>query len=1319
MNIMKINNKEKQDLKKWIMERHPLKTNFRAWKRAYENLIDEKMTMKELLDYFYPYYIQELEENLTDNLKVYEEKIKQISLNINAQEVKIPLDLLSPEYFNRIFGSLQGSVILRVGNKHFTLNERNFANIKALISGEETQGEVLTSDRQLGHWIRDSNSVVVLNIKKATNTGYQMIDSDDENQNNPSPTGAWFPYWNLTDYDLTRYDIHQNDETVNNVVNCLMCALTNAGVDKVIIESLYKFIKNREVPFKDLSKIADKLRQNIKLITFCKGGKNTTSSWKPKNRPYETHIEICCMEGHYFLKEELPFKVSRFALLNWNKCLPYTNKCIKKFYTNKDGTEKPDYCNEDYIKNSQDLVKFLMDNKATLLNPRKINQALLESQFYRKCEEFETLEYTEDNYISNTDLRINKFEKFPTSSATAEFLFDFETVSAQDLPEKGSLGLRVYTRKTANTKVSGIHEEYAVAWKELGSSNPTKCVNTSAHIRNYIKKQKDAYKTETNPVLRNKLNKYRIWNKNEITPIFLARIARQVFPEGGDISMKSNEFVRLIAHNAGYDCRFIRPHLKEYESIDRGSKLITAKGIFSYYKLDEWGCETGKILHCLFQVRDSLGLIPSPLSKFGKLFPHIEQEKEIIPYSFFTPENTWTKDNKHPLKKILKCEELNTAEEIKQFKNNIKKWKCGNDDNINMLKYSSEYCKIDCDVLNEGLISYRESIFNITKDNPFNYDALNATDYMTIPSLIYDCMTIEGCLEGTYKISGIPQQYIQRCVVGGRCMLRENKPTYFKAENLIDAKFKNHRHYKKEISMEDYDAVSCYTSAFARGDGMLIGLPKVIEGSKYEEAFKNSNKDLKLLEKVTGKNGAFFCRIKITKVGKHRKFPVFSLMEDGKRDWATDDRILNKTIYVDSVSLEDYIKFQKIEFKIIDGYYFDEGYNTKIITFMKKLFNMRISAKNEIQVWKKGEKTPVETHKLDWNIPNLANTAKSLNKEVIKKLSEKYPKKDYYIRKYKNSIEVIYKLLMNCCYGKLLLKEIENDIDYIPVVKWVKDKKTNKYISINNWEKYFNRNQNKIKSFLPIPDRKNPTEIRVETWKTINDHFNNVHQGVLCLSHSKRLMNEVICLAEDEGLDVRYSDTDSIHIVNHDIPLLEKAFKRDYKRDLRGEDLGQFNPDFDTKNIVKGCRSIVFIGLAKKCYIDVLEGYDKDNKLIREYHIRLKGVPNASILREANRRDITPLELYDLLWNSFRISFDLLKKENNTLKVRFIFNDDWTISNETNFNRSLIFNNDEKKEWNKKFIEGNKEVRVNSEFKNYDNYNKTMLNLQSEVEVIN
>ena len=62
---------------------------------------------------------------------------------------------------------------------------------------------------------------------------------------------------------------------------------------------------------------------------------------------------------------------------------------------------------------------------------------------------------------------------------------------------------------------------------------------------------------------------------------------------------------------------------------------------------------------------------------------------------------------------------------------------------------------------------------------------------------------------------------------------------------------------------------------------------------------------------------------------------------------------------------------------------------------------------------------------------------------------------------------------------------------------------------------------------------------------------------------SKRIMNEVMTLAEDEGLNIWYQDTDSMHINYEEVELLALAFKNKYNRDLIGEDMSQFHIDFD------------------------------------------------------------------------------------------------------------------------------------------------------------
>ena len=58
-------------------------------------------------------------------------------------------------------------------------------------------------------------------------------------------------------------------------------------------------------------------------------------------------------------------------------------------------------------------------------------------------------------------------------------------------------------------------------------------------------------------------------------------------------------------------------------------------------------------------------------------------------------------------------------------------------------------------------------------------------------------------------------------------------------------------------------------------------------------------------------------------------------------------------------------------------------------------------------------------------------------------------------------------------------------------------------------------------------------------------------------------MNEVMTLAEDEGLNIWYQDTDSMHINYEEVELLALAFKSKCNRYLIGEDMSQFHIDFD------------------------------------------------------------------------------------------------------------------------------------------------------------
>jgi hypothetical protein len=381
----------------------------------------------------------------------------------------------------------------------------------------------------------------------------------------------------------------------------------------------------------------------------------------------------------------------------------------------------------------------------------------------------------------------------------------------------------------------------------------------------------------------------------------------------------------------------------------------------------------------------------------------------------------------------------------------------------------------------------------------------------------------------------------------------------------------------------DFDAVSLYPSAMKRMDGYLKGLPKVIDNLDFNS--------------IKGYNG-YFLQIVVKSVGVRRKFPTMSYVnEEGIRTFTND--MVDKTIFIDKIALEDAIKQHSIEFEVVRGYYFNEGFNTKINETIQHIFNER------------------------------------------KKLKAQ-----------KNPAEVVYKLIMNSAYGKSILKEIETEIKFFN-----NEEDMNVFIS---------RNYNWIQNYEAIDDS---TMWILEKVNPINNHFNIPHVGVSILSQSKRIMNEVMGLAEDNNLQMFYQDTDSIHITAEHIEILAKLYYGVYGKELIGEDLGQFHSDFD----LKGCDEVyanrsIFLG--KKCYIDELKGIDENGQEQTGYHIRMKGVPNTTIKHTAKNLGITVFELYEKLYQGDKIMFDLTE---GGAKANFKINKNGTINTLPFFERIISF----------------------------------------------
>lgn len=610
--------------------------------------------------------------------------------------------------------------------------------------------------------------------------------------------------------------------------------------------------------------------------------------------------------------------------------------------------------------------------------------------------------------------------------------------------------------------------------------------------------------------------------------------------------------LRLFAHNAGYDIKFIFGYLGKVKVIERGKSLLRATA--GFYKTD-------------IIVQDTYAHIAMPLRKFGNVFK-IPVSKEIIPYDLYTEENVakrfirmeeclagvdiqYRKNNIGKPKITKDLEELRTL-----FENNCTKWVCVVNGWVDIIKYSSMYCKMDCEVLKQGYNKFRGWMLEITD--------LDIDNYVSLPSVAND--GFNDCFEGVYRTKGIVREFIFQAMVGGRTMMRANKKSH------------------KQLVLDDFDAVSLYPSAMARLGGYLLGKPKMLGVPQMNMDFLNS---------VDG----YVVDIKITKVGKDQKFPLLSDINDGGIRVFNNDMV-GKVKTVDKISLEDLVQFQEVEFELIRGYYWDEGRNMKLKTKIEYFFGERVK--------KKAEKNPIES---------------------------------------------VYKLLMNSAYGKTLLKPFETDNKIIP------DKQKDDFVA---------RHYNQISEMASLHNGSH----KIKVYNTIDEHFNNAICGVEVLAMSKRIMNEVMCLAEDLGMKIYYQDTDSLHIPRADISGLASAFREKYGRDLIGKGMGQFHSDFNSDVIKKDIKAVESVFVGKKCYIDKLEGLDANGEVVNDYHIRMKGCSNESILWWCEQNNQTPMDLYKRLFAGEKIELD---QTCGGEKICFDYTKDYWVKTKEKFSRAITF----------------------------------------------
>jgi len=918
--------------------------------------------------------------------------------------------------------------------------------------------------------------------------------------------GAFFPFFhNLDKVNLDKYGVFNVMNTKNYETNCLCECFKAKGIDYTAVKCM---VKNQEIPMKKLKDVATNL--NLWISVRNVDDKSNLRHYGDKSNP---RLELGLIRKHYFLIEKTA----------------YTSYSIRNYFELKDQENFNMICGKrgnglirrkDKFISSYDCIKILLANEKTHLREITLNNDIYGTLHYNKLNDniFTDLSYNEnffdpmaDSYEGN--LMKNKYRKYKKDEdLVATIFFDFETSTSSE---------KEYNNKKENT--NPFHTPY--------------CVYTDRHRNGFFGAECGKYLLDA------------------------------LIAEYGEIGNEDADppKVRLIAHNAGYDFRFLVKYLHRLESIEKGNGLMIANA--TYYKGD-------KVLN--LEIKDSMKMINMPLKKFGKSFG-LDVKKEIMPYDLYSEENV----NKTFIDKDI-CLSYVDEEDQQEYLENCEKWGCIQDSEIDILKYAGEYCYMDCIVLRDGYRKFGELVKTAIDEDIENY--------ISLASMADNYLKKEGCYTGCLMLSGTPRHFIQKCVVGGRTMVSENK----KSRNLKSEtyekygikEFNKYSHKDKRIS--DFDAVSLYPSAMARMTGFLKGKPKIIHDFN----------DVR-----TWADGYFIC-CRIKSVKKKYNFPCTSIInEKGIRCFTND--LVGNVVYFDKVGLEDFENFHQGEIEFINGYYYDKGFNNKINETMKYLFSQRLKYKRE-----------------------------------------------------GNPIQMVFKELMNSSYGKASLKAIESDSVY---------KKPEEFMD------FMDRHYNYIKEACKMPNG----YYKIKLAKTIDNHFNNVPQGASILSWSKRIMYEVMTLAEDNDYPMYITDTDSLHIDSDKVPLLGEKFKEKYGRDLIGEDMGQFHTDFEMDGVGKDkdgneyeIVAVESIFLGKKAYIDKLESKDKKGKIITDYHIRLKGIPNDCIIHKANEKEYGGdlMKLYNDLYEGKKITFNLL-----AVRPKFELMKNMQVITKQKFNRQVGF----------------------------------------------
>lgn len=783
---------------------------------------------------------------------------------------------------------------LRDGSERYlTISENSKEEITDLLKQNFVQFKPHTS--------YGSDTVEQIYTKDIIAVGHSFIKYFEKTKRNAENwVGRYFAAINTTKIDLIRYQIYNVENYEIEQKHCVIHALEQQGIEQELLSRvLSSFQDCYSFPISKLPNLAKAINRTIHLYTFrhdeskLKGDKIMCKKYEvPNTEP----VKISLYKNHYFIYEDSI----------------YTNYSVEHYEEVKEEKDFNDVVKKDNRRNqyrrdknsaklsSIHLVR-LMDRQKmfdwnseiiqkTRTGDNKLNPLDIILDNIKDEQSFNPEQDKQDAKQQKEDAKQKRKEENNCDYNAEEYPEDFLKKKKKVVPV---IHKHFFYADLETIVKDGIHKPFMSGIIKQGETKPRITMSKNEQCQDWFKK----------------MMKYIITNTPKTT----------LNKEFGELNIHTPI---VFFHNLKYDLHMMMKNVLIEKSCKKD-------GLYYEYTVKYEG---NKII-----LRDSYKMINVGLAKFKDMFDLHNGKEEAINYTFYDFENI--NENKHS---VVEYKEGLNEEDKKKFNdimNNVeptiklinkkgkkvlrtaRKFFKYDGETFDAIKYYKYYLKQDVMTLYSGLESFNKTMRDVT-------GGLNSYDYITISRLASEYFLKKACFKDIAYCCGNLREYLGNAVYGGRVHVNES----IKGQMITKV-------------LNDYDANSLYPSAFYRmckeNKGLAKGFAKVIK--EEHKIYDN----IKLLD-------YYVVTVKITKIKKKQKNPFIQIRNDGISDYVNelpikiiDGQSKEQPIIttIDKITLEDYINFHDIEFEILKGVYYNEGFNNTIGEVVEKLYNDRMKFK--------------------------------------------------------------------------------------------------------------------------------------------------------------------------------------------------------------------------------------------------------------------------------------------------------------------------------------------------------------------------------------